>query len=233
MYHLGFVSNGEYSKNNYIEALKKKPTFNISDIPSEKAVEASRALDALIIHSDSTADVGNVCELLIEIRKQTNALIWILSDELPNTTRIIFLQLGADGILTPNFEIEENLLILKNALIRQKSCLNASYDMYKGDEEMEGLRLVPSNLSVVIEGNKEINLTRLEFKTMEILYEKKSEAIPYQSIYQQVWRNRKEDANSNYRVANLIFHLRKKIEDNPLDPRYIKTIRSKGYMLSI
>ncbi|WP_339101703.1 response regulator transcription factor [Candidatus Enterococcus clewellii] len=227
MYNLGFVSNGKYPNNEYIEVLKRKTIFNIKNISSEQAIEGSGGLDVLLIQSGSAADVGNICELLIEIRKRTNTLIWILSDKLPNTTRIIFLQLGADGIVTNQIEPDEYLLILRNSLKR--------YGLSEEVEEnLDDFKLIPNNLSVVIEGNQEISLTRLEFKTIELLYEKKSEAIPYQAIYQQVWDNDGDDVkNSNYRVANLIFHLRKKLEKNPLEPKYIKTVRSKGYLLNV
>lgn len=227
MYNLGFVSNEELSTNKYIEALMKKSIFNVRNILLEQAIEASRNLDALIVRCDFTADIGNICELLIEIKKQSNTLIWILSEDLPNTTRIIFLQLGADGIINAQIEPDEYTLILRNSLKRCAVSENV-------EEKMDEFKLVPNNLSVVIEGSEEISLTKLEFKTIELLYEKKSEAIPYQAIYQQVWDNRKDDTkNSNYRVANLIFHLRKKLEKNPLEPKYIKTVRSKGYLLSV
>lgn len=235
MYELGFVSKEENSTNNkYIEMLEKKSLFNLHDIDLEESIDAYKKMDALIIQSDA-GEVGNICELLIEVKKQSDILVWILSDELPDTTRIIFLQLGADGILDSKFKPEEYLLILRNSLNRHIASRENAIELSKETATAyEDFKLVPNNLSVVIKGDEEIRLTNLEFKTIELLYEKKSEAIPYQAIYQQVWRNSKDNIkNSNYRVANLIFHLRKKIEKNPLEPKYIKTVRSKGYMLSV
>ena len=56
-------------------------------------------------------------------------------------------------------------------------------------------------------------------------------AIKYEELYKNVW---KDTANERkYRVANVIFHLRKKIEQDVNKPQYIKTIRSKGYMLTV
>ncbi|EHQ9041231.1 winged helix-turn-helix domain-containing protein, partial [Enterococcus faecalis] len=49
----------------------------------------------------------------------------------------------------------------------------------------------------------------------------------------QVWSNESDGTVRNYKIANAIFHIRNKIEKNPKIPRFIKTVRSKGYMLSL
>ena len=76
----------------------------------------------------------------------------------------------------------------------------------------ERLYLIAPNLSVCLGSGEEILLTNEE-------------------LYKNVW---KDTANERkYRVANVIFHLRKKIEQDVNKPQYIKTIRSKGYMLTV
>lgn len=232
MYQIGFVSNNGLPDNRHVEVLKSDESFSLLEMPLKNNVEEVGEMDALIIQSDSEGEVGKVCELLIKIRKHTSALIWIFSDELPKTTRIILLQLGADGIVDSQIDPEEYQLILKNSL-RHGALQNMSPALAEAASGVKEFKLVPSNLSVVVDGNREVGLTKLEFKTIELLYRKKSEAIPYQAIYRQVWNNKEESENLKFRVANLIFHLRRKIEKDPLKPEYIKTVRSRGYVLNV
>lgn len=232
MYQIGFVSNNGLPDNRHVEVLKSDESFSLLEMPLKNNVEEVGEMDALIIQSDSEGEVGKVCELLIKIRKHTSALIWIFSDELPKTTRIILLQLGADGIVDSQIDPEEYQLILKNSL-RHGALQNMSPSLAEAASGVKEFKLVPSNLSVVVDGNREVGLTKLEFKTIELLYRKKSEAIPYQAIYRQVWNNKEESENLKFRVANLIFHLRRKIEKDPLKPEYIKTVRSRGYVLNV
>lgn len=232
MYQIGFVSNNGLPDNKHIEALKGDDSFSLLEMSLKKEVGEVKDIDALIIQSDSEGEVGKVCELLIKVRKQTSAMIWIFSDELPKTTRIILLQLGADGIVNSQIDPEEYQLMLKNSL-RHGALQNTSHYLPEKNDGPKDFKLVPSNLSVIIDGNREVGLTKLEFKTIEFLYRKKSEAIPYQAIYRQVWNNKEESENLKFRVANLIFHLRRKIEMDPLKPEYIKTVRSRGYVLNV
>ncbi|WP_321388793.1 winged helix-turn-helix domain-containing protein [uncultured Enterococcus sp.] len=232
MYQIGFVSNNGLPDNRHVEVLKSDESFSLLEMPLKNNVEEVGEMDALIIQSDSEGEVGKVCELLIKIRKHTSAQIWIFSDELPKTTRLILLQLGADGIVDSQIDPEEYQLILKNSL-RHGALQNMSQSLADAASGVKEFKLVPSNLSVVVDGNREVGLTKLEFKTIELLYRKKSEAIPYQAIYRQVWNNKEESENLKFRVANLIFHLRRKIEKDPLKPEYIKTVRSRGYVLNV
>lgn len=55
--------------------------------------------------------------------------------------------------------------------------------------------------------------------------------MTYEQLFQEIWCD--VDESKQYRLNNLIFHLRKKIEKNTKNPVFIKTIRSRGYMLTI
>jgi two-component system response regulator VicR len=213
-----------------VEALRSDDSFDLLELSLKTTITNFEHVDALIIHSDSEKDIGKICELLMVIRKQSSVMIWIFSDKLPKSTRLILLQLGADGILNSQVELEEYMLMLKNAL--QYGVTDRG--RYLSEEvEKNDFKLIPSNLSVKVNDDSEIALTRLEFRTIDLLYKQKSEAVSYETIYQQVWNNDTDPENLKFRVANLVFHLRRKIEKDPLKPEYIKTIRSLGYMLNV
>ncbi|MFD2388371.1 winged helix-turn-helix domain-containing protein [Enterococcus rivorum] len=87
-----------------------------------------------------------------------------------------------------------------------------------------------ANMSVLIEG-KEIELTKREFCMIHLLSSNPKTAFSYEEIYQSVWNEAYN--NQKYKVANVIFRLREKIEKNTEKPIYIRTVRSRGYMLDV
>lgn len=91
-------------------------------------------------------------------------------------------------------------------------------------QERKRLKLIHSNSSVLLNGKQEVSLTKLEFKTIELLSNHIGKVLTYEDIYENIWDKVSED--KQYRVTNIIYHLRRKLEDD-----YIKTVRSKGYML--
>ena len=94
------------------------------------------------------------------------------------------------------------------------------------------IELIPNNVSVRLYPNEdEISLTRLEYQLMNLLYENPSKGITYEEIYEEVWQTPYKD--NKYRVANLVFHLREKLEKAGGKPSIIRTVRSRGYMLDI
>ncbi|HBI1996967.1 TPA: winged-helix domain-containing protein [Enterococcus faecalis] len=171
-------------------------------------------IDGLVIEVTDHQQVNTCCELLMTIRKQSDLPIWLFSrtEAISKVNRIIYLQLGADGVFDHSYDRQECVLSMSNLLQRVKR------------------RFYP-NLSVCLGNGEEILLTKLEFFTIEYLYKHAGQTITYEELYKNVW---KDTANERkYRVANVIFHLRKKIEQDVNKPQYIKTIRSKGYMLTV
>lgn len=191
-------------------------------------------MDAFIIEESETVELKRTCELILELRRNFKALIWIVCKTLTKTNKIVYLQLGADGV-TVEEEQEESILQFSNILNRMKDEQELSEEI--GNNKRENTNkmqpeLIQNNLSIVLEG-KEISLTRLEFQMISYLLDNFGEAVTYEELYGRVWKNdfgNEKDGTKQYRVSNLIFHLRKKLEVNPAHPNYIKTIRSKGYM---
>ncbi len=74
----------------------------------------------------------------------------------------------------------------------------------------------------------EIKLKALEYKLLCYLASNKNRVVTKDELFRNVW----EDSFTGDGTLNVhIRHLREKIEDNPNDPQYIKTIWGTGYML--
>lgn len=240
MYRIGCIShNSEISKE--CNEMFKSLQCTIQMIKKEKVEHLLESdnntlnlMDTLIIDDSETSNINWTCELIMNVREQTTLPLWILSSSETNnrTNRIVYLQLGADGIIEQNHGLYESILMMRNLLKRVKQREHQLEVPKIGVQEQNvDFKLIPQNLSVCLEEGKEVNLTKLEFLTIEYLLKHARKTMTYEEIYKNVWNDTYR--NRKYRVSNLVFHLRKKIELDIEKPQYIKTIRSKGYMLNI
>ncbi|EOH98913.1 hypothetical protein UAY_02182 [Enterococcus moraviensis ATCC BAA-383] len=240
MYTIGYISLNNEISEQYKEVFNALQC-NIQIVKKEKINQLFNSnnnlldvLDTLIIEDTDLNNINWVCELIMTVRKQTTLPLWIFTT-LKNenrTNRIVYLQLGADGIVDQGIELDESLLMMRNLMKRfkQRATLPAKSEQSIFNETAD-FKLIPQNLSVCLEDGKEVNLTKLEFLTIEYLHKHARKTMTYEEIYKNVWKDNYCDRK--YRVSNLVFHLRQKLEIDIEKPKYIKTIRSKGYMLNI
>ncbi|ALS00976.1 hypothetical protein ATZ33_06215 [Enterococcus silesiacus] len=237
MYNIGVASFPVALSKDYLEKINEIGQIKL--IHEENIHQVSQEIDCVIIPDSSGDDNAMSLTLknIIEIKAVTNKLVWVLTNEMSSIKNIVFLKLGVDGVLPANDFPEEFLLVVKNALHRQQNDRfhnqqNRNTILAQQDNQLSSckIELYPNNLSVAINGHKEVSLTRLEYRAFEILYQKRNKAVTYKEIYEFVWKS--EINEKQYRVANIIFHLRKKIEANVDDAKIIKTVRSIGYLLS-
>lgn len=228
MYNIGFVSLDTTAEQKYIDSLKSAQ-LHVHPINKSEAAETIENYDGIVIDEQQSQNIAVICELIILLKKKHDMFIWVISKRSNKMNHIVYLQMGADGIVDNESDPEEFKLLMINAFNRYKRMIpNADEHIRKTTDNPE-LQLRPCNFSVLLNG-EEINLTKLEFKTIEFLQTKQGVAVSYEEIYKNVWENDGND--KQYRVSNLIFHLRQKIEKDAAHPEYIKTIRSKGYKLT-
>lgn len=229
MYNIGFVLLGNTDEQKYIDLLKGNQ-LHMHPINKNEVAETIGNYDGIIIHEQQSQNIGMICELIILLKKKQDIFIWVVSKRENKMNHIVYLQLGADSIFDNECDPEECQLMIINAFNRYNRVHNLTENDTRKVASIPEIQLRPCNFSVLLDG-EEINLTKLEFKTIEFLQTKQGVAVSYEEIYKNVWENDGND--KQYRVSNLIFHLRQKIERDAAHPKYIKTIRSKGYKLTI
>lgn len=230
MYTISYVSVSQGSV--LYNELFLRHKCRVKDMNKHEALGTLSQFDSIFIEENRETDINEVCEFIMEVRKASNIPVWVMHPlELANKTkRIIYLQLGADGVIDVESDKDEFALMAKSVLLhylRSKKTGSQTQIIYENGQ----IQLIPQNLSVSLEDGKEISLTKLEFLTIDYLHRHARQAVTYEEIYKNVWKDNAR--NRKYRVANLIFNLRKKIEKDVSKPNYIKTVRSKGYMLNI
>lgn len=236
MYVIGYIaSNNEISEQH--KKLFESLHCQIQLIEKEKVVQllekennVLQHIETLIIDVNRLSNFNWVCEIIMNLRKQTTLPLWILtsSNYTNRTNRIVYLQLGVDGVLDKEHGLDEPILMMRNLMQRFKQQVTPKNTL---SSESVQFKLIPQNLSVSLNHGEEVNLTKLEFLTIEYLHKHARETMTYEDIYENVWND--SYGNRKYRVSNLVFHLRKKLESDIEKPKYIKTIRSKGYMLNV
>lgn len=233
MFNIGiFKFKENKSADTYIKKLEKK--YKIDFFKSNVESEYIEGLyQAVLIFENELSDLNKICELIITLRKSSNCRIFVISTASQEIGKMAYLQLGADIVFNQGQSTPEEVqLIISNALRREAELSLEIKSEGERARESNLLQLIPGNLSVLIEGKKEVPLTRLEYQVLDLLSRKPKKAFSYETIFQELYKNEPE-GNKNYRVANIIFHLRKKMEKEANQPKYIKTVRSKGYMLDI
>lgn len=229
MYHIGYLVS-KNQKSEYIDRFLDDQLYTFHEINEEELLDHS-SLDGLVLE-ETDSNINWVCSLLMKLKEKSKLLVWILSPEVivPKSIRLVYLQLGANGVADSSDDFDEFSLIVRNTLERcrqQEKILEKNISV---GEETHDFQLLPKNLSVVLEDGKEVELTKLEFMVIQYLHRHAQETVTYEEIYENVW---KSGEPCRYRVSNMIFHLRKKIEKDEKEPRYIKNVRSLGYKLVI
>ena len=147
--------------------------------------------------------------------------ILMLTAKSQEIDKVLGLELGADDYVTKPFSPRELLARVK-ALLRRARPQDMGKELYRfGEVEIDFKKYE------IKKKGKKIYLTALEFDLLHLLIEHNGEVVSRDVILDEVWG---DDVFVQPRTVDKhIAELRKKIEDNPANPRYIVGVRSVGY----
>lgn len=201
-----------------------------------KIVKATNGIEALDIIRNLRIDLiildimmpeMDGIETCINIRKNNNMPIIMLSAKNEDMDKIIGLTTGADDYLAKPFNPLELLARVKSQL-RRYNKLNIAEEKKDGVIEIDNL-IIDVNTHEVKVDDKEINLTVIEFEILLLLARNKGMVFNAEKIYEKVWKDEFFDSNNTVMVH--IRKIREKIEQNPKKPKFIKTVWGVGYKI--
>jgi DNA-binding response OmpR family regulator len=92
--------------------------------------------------------------------------------------------------------------------------------------ERHGVRLEPRAHTLTLEDGRVTHLSSLEFRVLYALMAQARRTVPIETLLSQVWGEEEADA---VQLKNIVYRLRRKIEPDPRQPRYIHTAPGQGY----
>ena len=159
-------------------------------------------------------------EFTLENKDKINTPIILLTAKGEATERIKGLEVGADDYLPKPFEPKELILRIKNILNKTKS---------KNQKKIIEFDNVKINLSksLIIQNKKEFKINNTEKIILEKMINAPGQTFSRESIGKLI------DLDKERSIDVIITRLRKKIEIDPKNPKYLQTIRGAGYVLWI
>src|SRR6267142_3725099 len=170
----------------------------------------------------------NGFDVLREIRKQSSVPVLMLTALGDESDRIVGLEVGADDYVPKTFSTRELLARLRAVLRRSLLTKHAQQESREATLSVGELWIDPSARSATIAG-KLLTLTPVEY---EILLSLARSAGRVKSREQLLLEVADRDFDVFDRSVDVhMSSLRKKLGDDPKNPRYIETVRSMGYRM--
>lgn len=166
-------------------------------------------------------------EVCKEIRKDStiaNMPVIMITAKGEEVDRILGLELGADDYITKPFSVRELVARVK-AVLRRSITENVDNVFSFGNTTIYFLK------HEVLKDNKKIDLTLKEFELLQILVKNGGRVLTRDFLLDKIWGY--EYIGETRTVDVHIRHLRKKIEDDDKNPKYIETIRGIGYRFNV
>ncbi|HDZ81665.1 MAG TPA: response regulator [Roseobacter sp.] len=161
------------------------------------------------------------------LRETMQTPILLLTAKGETGNRIEGLEAGADDYLAKPFEPKE-LLLRINAILRRMP------DTRVADSAPKVLSMGPIRYDIergeLWQGDDLVRLTATEIQLMRIFAAQPGTALSRSTLVEELGRDRGQAQERAVDVQ--ITRLRRKIEDNPKQPRYLQTVRGAGYMLA-
>ena len=169
---------------------------------------------------------GDGLDIIQRLREWSQLPIIVLSARGREEDKVTALELGADDYLTKPFGLAELLARLKVALRHaQRHPQSGQMEFIIGDLTVD---VAARKVSV---NNSDVALTPIEYKILAILVRHAGKVVTYNQLLKEVWGKHALEHNTTLRIH--MQHIRRKLQDNPLQPRYITTEAGIGYRLKL
>lgn len=188
------------------------------------AVEMVTAIQPAVVILDLGLPGMDGVEACRQIRTFSDCYVIMLTARADEVDRLIGLSVGADDYVTKPFSPRE-LVLRVRAMLRRPRPEGAA----ESHRLTAGSLVVDTNAREVWLDESRVELTRTEFELLLALITQPGTAKSRRELITQVWGD--EWLGDEHLVDVHIGNLRRKIHDDPADPRFIHTVRGVGYKL--
>ncbi|WP_245700056.1 response regulator transcription factor [Paenibacillus glacialis] len=212
-----------------VHVLLESEGYNVIEaVDGEDAVnKVDETIDLFIL--DIMMPIKSGFRACVEIREKTSAPILFLTAKTQDSDKYMAFSAGSDDYLSKPFSYTELVSRVK-ALLRR-------YYVYKGKDRVDAPDTININELVInttsneaFIDEEEVTLTEIEYKILLLMAQHRKKIFSAQNIYESVWEE-PYFFTCNNTVMVHIRNLRRKLEKDPQNPEYIKTVWGKGYRI--
>jgi DNA-binding response OmpR family regulator len=167
----------------------------------------------------------NGLDVLGDLRRTSDIPVILVSARAEEDDRVAGLRLGADDYVTKPFSAAELSARVESVL--RRSVMRRAPATSDGRLAFEGLAIDLRTREVRVAGAK-VEMTAKEFDLLAYLAGEPREVFSRDELLRQVWGS-SSNWQSDATVTEHVRRLRRKIEDDPDNPRWIATVRGAGY----
>lgn len=169
----------------------------------------------------------DVCQRIRQVSDDPLIMLTALNQE---QDMLQGLEAGADDFLSKPFN-PEILLARANTVLRRAHHSNGNNNHHEGPPSFsynDGYLSIDIERHEVLIHGKRVKLTRREFRLLAYLARNAGKLLTFERILANVWGEEYQGSMDHVHVY--VSHLRRKIEEDPKNPRYILTIHGMGYI---
>lgn len=196
----------------------------------EEALQKLNAVQPDLVVLDvmlAKLDGIEVCKTIRSDRNLVPILMLTAKDD--EFDRVLGLELGADDYMTKPFSPREVVARVKAILRRSKQVHSQKEEETDSEDVIIGSIKIRPEYFEVYKNNELLELTPKEFELLLYLIERQGRVITREHMLNSVWNY---EFTGDSRIVDVhISHLRDKLEENPKQPKLIKTVRGLGYKL--
>jgi DNA-binding response OmpR family regulator len=184
-----------------------------------RALEMARSEHPDVVVLDLMLPGLDGIEVCRQIRTFSDAYVVMLTAKSEEVDKLIGLAVGADDYLTKPFSPRELVARIRAIMRRARS----------GAPAVPGLEVDPGTRIARVDGVT-LNLTRTEFDILAALARDPGVVVDRPTLLASVWG---PDYGDDHLVDVHVANLRRKLGDDPEQPRFVATVRGVGYRLAI
>lgn len=197
------------------------------------AADSGQAMAALrtgepfdVVLLDLVLPAANGIDVMTEIRRRTEVPVIFVSGKGSETDKVLGLRMGADDYVVKPFSSAE-LVARIHSVLRRANRAASPAGSTSLVLDFEDLRIEYATREVTCYGEM-IDLTAKEFDLLHFLASSPRQVFSREQILEQVWSSSTEWQDPAT-VTEHVRRIRKKIEKNPDEPRWVRTVRGVGY----
>jgi two-component system response regulator RegX3 len=170
---------------------------------------------------------GSGFALCKRLREESNIPILFISARQSDDDVLTALNIGGDDYIKKPYTL--SILLAKVKIVLNRMVKSGDVQAVQQTEAYKDICIYEDTMSVSV-GHKKAVLKAREFQLFKYLFENRNKIVKKDQVFQAVW------GDGFYSDGTLNVHIRKlreKLEEDPNNPKYIKTIWGTGYILEI